>query len=189
MMMTDVCITILCKLDSILYLSSFPHTNAELDDPKVFQQKTSRDSRVLRVARGSGRSIREVNELLDQYKYFGDMIKKFGDMRLFGKDGNINMRNLMSNPMMKNMPIGRMGNMGTSFCCCCVVVVTHFLYRHQHAESAQDGQPNAVWKDDGQEVAALFWLFGTKKIHISVNLHSVVVHSQVHCSTLTIPAR
>jgi signal recognition particle subunit SRP54 len=87
-------------------------TDTELDDPKIFTQKTTRDSRVIRVARGSGRSIREVNELLDQYKYFGDMIKKFGDMRLFGKDGNINIRNLMNNPGMKNMPIGRMGNMG-----------------------------------------------------------------------------
>jgi signal recognition particle subunit SRP54 len=86
-------------------------TDTELDDPKVFQQKTSRESRVVRLARGSGRSVREVNELLDQYKYFGDMIKKFGDMRVFGKDGNINMRNLMNNPMMKNMPIGKMGNM------------------------------------------------------------------------------
>lgn len=44
------------------------------------------DSRAKRVARGSGTSLREVNELLDEYKKFAKMVgnfnmKKGGDLK------------------------------------------------------------------------------------------------------------
>ncbi|CAG8434061.1 10726_t:CDS:10 [Ambispora gerdemannii] len=48
----------------------------ELDsDGKIFQQQPAR---ILRVARGSGTSVQEVEELLVQHKSFQGMVKKFG---------------------------------------------------------------------------------------------------------------
>jgi signal recognition particle GTPase len=37
---------------------------------QVLQDKKTRDSRIHRIARGSGRSLREANELLEQFKHF-----------------------------------------------------------------------------------------------------------------------
>lgn len=51
-------------------------SEVELDsDGKIFYQNPNR---VLRVAQGSGTSVREVEELLVQHKGFQGMIKKFG---------------------------------------------------------------------------------------------------------------
>ncbi|ORX99592.1 signal recognition particle protein [Basidiobolus meristosporus CBS 931.73] len=64
-------------------------TNQELDsDGKIFSQQTSR---IVRVARGSGTRVEEVDMLLTQFKQFAQMVKKMG-----GNKG-----------MLKNM-----GNMG-----------------------------------------------------------------------------
>ena len=56
-----------------------PHT--ELDHPqgaKLFRQQPGRTSR---VARGSGTSQREVQELLTQYTKFAQMVKKMGGIK------------------------------------------------------------------------------------------------------------
>jgi hypothetical protein len=45
---------------------------SELDNPKVLNQ-----SRMIRIARGSGKSLREVNELITQYKAFEKVIFLF----------------------------------------------------------------------------------------------------------------
>lgn len=57
---------------------SFP---TELDHPngtKLFKQQPSRAQR---VARGSGTSTREVQELLTQYSKFSEMVKKMGGIK------------------------------------------------------------------------------------------------------------
>jgi signal recognition particle subunit SRP54 len=53
-------------------------TSAELDDPKI--RKLMTPSRVNRIARGSGRSIMEVNNLIASYTKFEDVVKKIGKM-------------------------------------------------------------------------------------------------------------
>jgi len=51
-------------------------SNAELDsDGKIFIHQPVR---IVRVARGSGTTVREVEELLMQHKGFQNMVKKFG---------------------------------------------------------------------------------------------------------------
>ncbi len=53
----------------------------ELDHPqgaKLFRQQQGRTTR---VARGSGTSQREVNDLLTQYTKFAAMVKKMGGMK------------------------------------------------------------------------------------------------------------
>jgi len=84
-------------------------TDKELDDSKVLNNKATRDSRIARIARGSGRSIKEVNELLDQYKNFEKMMKKVKGMRL-GKGGQIAPRNL--NQVTNMLPPQLMKQMG-----------------------------------------------------------------------------
>lgn len=83
--------TLVCILDSM--------TPKEIDsDGKIFEEQPSR---MLRVARGSGTSIREVQEVLIQQKMMATMAKKLG-----GKNGALqNMQN-MKNPMnaMRNNP-------------------------------------------------------------------------------------
>lgn len=57
-----------------------PHTLLELDHPqgaKLFRQP----GRVARVARGSGTSQREVQELISQYTKFAAMVKKMGGIK------------------------------------------------------------------------------------------------------------
>lgn len=46
-------------------------TSQELDNPKIINQ-----SRIQRIARGSGRSVTEVNEILKQHKMFENLVKK-----------------------------------------------------------------------------------------------------------------
>ncbi|KAL3874698.1 hypothetical protein ACJMK2_037673 [Sinanodonta woodiana] len=59
-----------------------------LDGEKLFFRQPGR---VARVARGAGVSIREVNELLAQYKKFAQMVKKMGGMKgLFKASGDMN---------------------------------------------------------------------------------------------------
>ncbi|KAJ3273026.1 Signal recognition particle, partial [Borealophlyctis nickersoniae] len=58
----------MCVMDSM--------TDAELDsDGKMFAQQPSR---IYRVAKGSGAMVREVEEMLGQYKKFAEMIKTMG---------------------------------------------------------------------------------------------------------------
>ena len=68
-------------------------TAQELDESEIMFEKATRESRVRRIARGSGRPIREVNELLEQYKVFEGVMKKVGGMKL-GKGGSLGGRNL-----------------------------------------------------------------------------------------------
>merc|ERR1712137_926934 len=84
-------------------------TDKELDDPKAFAVKKTKDSRVARIARGAGRSVKEVNELLDQYKQFQKMMGGVAKMGI-GKGGNINKRQLSN--MANMMPPGMMQQMG-----------------------------------------------------------------------------
>jgi len=79
----------MCIMDSM--------TEEELDGAKQFDE-----SRIIRVARGSGTSIHEVNVLLEEYKRFSKMVGKMGKMNL-GKAND--MQNFMRNPnqMMKKV--------------------------------------------------------------------------------------
>lgn len=79
-------------------------TDGELDDPRVLDNKKSRDTRIMRIARGAGRSIREVNELLDQFKHFQKMMAGLGKMKI-GKGGQINARQMqgMANMLPANV--------------------------------------------------------------------------------------
>merc|ERR1719264_84561 len=47
------------------------------------------DQRKLRVAKGSGSSIPEVQNLLDEYKRMEKMVGKMGKSGLFGKGGDL----------------------------------------------------------------------------------------------------
>lgn len=51
-------------------------TQTELDDNKAFENKKTRDSRLARIAHGSGHTLREVNGLLEQFKHFQAMFKR-----------------------------------------------------------------------------------------------------------------
>lgn len=57
-----------------------------LDGEKLFSRC---QSRVQRVARGAGVSVREVNELLTQYKKFAQMVKKMGGIKGLFKGGDM----------------------------------------------------------------------------------------------------
>ena len=74
----------------ILYLThTHPHqftpsptplspTLTELDHPQGAKLFGKQPGRTVRVARGSGTSVREVQELLSQYTKFAQMVKKMG---------------------------------------------------------------------------------------------------------------
>merc|ERR1719410_846928 len=47
------------------------------------------DSRILRIAKGSGSTIMEVQNLLDEYKRMEKMVGKMGKSGLFGKGGDL----------------------------------------------------------------------------------------------------
>lgn len=72
----------MCMMDSM--------TDDELDG-----KKTMIPSRITRVARGSGTSVREVTLLLEEHKRFAKMVGKMGKMNL-GKAND--MQNFMRNP-------------------------------------------------------------------------------------------
>ncbi|CDH48672.1 signal recognition particle 54 kda protein [Lichtheimia corymbifera JMRC:FSU:9682] len=75
----------MCIMDSM--------TDAELDgDNKVFEKERSR---IMRVARGSGTSVHEVEEILKQYTKFAQMVKTMG-----GKGGLLS--NMPTDPRRAN---------------------------------------------------------------------------------------
>jgi signal recognition particle subunit SRP54 len=67
-------------------------TDFELDHGQV--KKVMNPSRINRIARGSGRSVAEVNDLLKAYTKFEEMVKKVGKMRFkqMAKDPSAMMR-------------------------------------------------------------------------------------------------
>jgi len=70
-------------------------TDQELDSPKVLNP-----SRITRIARGSGRSVKEVNELLAQFKQFEKVVSKMKGIR----PGRMNqIQNLMPPQLLKQM--------------------------------------------------------------------------------------
>jgi len=78
-------------------------TDQELDFPKVLN-----NSRILRVARGSGRSVRDVTELLAQYKQFEKVVGKMKGMRP-GRQGVAQMQKMVPPHLLKQM--GGAGNL------------------------------------------------------------------------------
>lgn len=63
------------------FLNVFPLCKTELDSLDGERLFTRQTGRIQRVARGAGVSIREVNELLAQYKKFAQMVKKMGGIK------------------------------------------------------------------------------------------------------------
>lgn len=53
----------------------------ELDNPNGAKLFSKQPTRTARVARGSGTSVREVQELLTQYQKFAQMVKKMGGIK------------------------------------------------------------------------------------------------------------
>ena len=53
----------------------------ELDAPNGKRLFDRQPSRSMRVARGSGSSVREVEDLLKQYGRFAELVKKMGGMK------------------------------------------------------------------------------------------------------------
>merc|ERR1719317_1588442 len=64
--------------------------DAELDSLEGEKLFSRCPGRVSRVARGAGVAPREVNELLQQYKKFAQMVKKMGGIRGLFKGGDMN---------------------------------------------------------------------------------------------------
>ncbi|TPX71079.1 hypothetical protein SpCBS45565_g01362 [Spizellomyces sp. 'palustris'] len=96
----------MCMMDSM--------TDAELDsDSKVFSQQPTR---IYRVAKGSGTTVREVEEMLVQFKKFADVVKRMGGNKGFlkglgqGKPGRMN-PNQMASQMSRMVPPGMMQQM------------------------------------------------------------------------------
>ena len=73
-------------------------TNDELDDKKELN-----DTRIVRIARGSGTRPEEVVFLLEEYKKFSSMVKKMGKMNLTGGKGDMNMLNRNPKQLMQQM--------------------------------------------------------------------------------------
>ncbi len=95
----------LCMMDSM--------TDEELDGIKQLNE-----TRIVRIARGSGTRPEEVAFLLEEYKKFAKMVSKFGEMKL-DKQGDL--KNLNRNPkqLMSQMAkaidpklLNQMGGMG-----------------------------------------------------------------------------
>ena len=55
--------------------------STELDSPNGAKLFTKQPGRLTRIARGSGVSTREVQELLTQYQKFAQMVKKMGGIK------------------------------------------------------------------------------------------------------------
>jgi len=72
-------------------------TDQELDFPKVLNA-----TRILRVAKGSGKSVREVNELLMQHKQFEKVVGKMKGMRP-GRQGINQMQKMVPPHLLKQM--------------------------------------------------------------------------------------
>ncbi|KAL0219053.1 hypothetical protein P9112_004706 [Eukaryota sp. TZLM1-RC] len=83
-------------------------TEKELDNPKLFQDATA-SSRINRVARGSGTTVKEVTALLNQFKQLakmGSKMKGFANM----PGGQMNARSMQQ--MARNIPAGMLQQMG-----------------------------------------------------------------------------
>jgi signal recognition particle subunit SRP54 len=90
----------------------------ELDDPNIRKNMTA--SRIARIARGSGHSVAEVNNLMLSYAKFEEMAKKMGTvnfknmgndpMALMGRQGQAQMAQLAK--AMDPMMLKRMGGAG-----------------------------------------------------------------------------
>ena len=65
------------ELSFVLFFYSFEPTELDSPDAAVFSNGTG-ESRIRRIARGSGTSLGEVQLLLMQYKKFAEMIKTMG---------------------------------------------------------------------------------------------------------------
>jgi len=63
--------------------------DTELDNPNGAKLFTKQPTRLTRVARGSGVSTREVQELLTQYQKFAQMVKKMGGIKGLFKGGDM----------------------------------------------------------------------------------------------------
>eukprot|EP00922_Rhytidocystis_sp_ex-Travisia-forbesii_P046065 GHVS01068717.1.p1 GENE.GHVS01068717.1~~GHVS01068717.1.p1 ORF type:complete len:502 (+),score=85.58 GHVS01068717.1:63-1568(+) len=87
---------------SVARLKRFMTCMDSMNDTELDCEKPMNDSRILRVAKGSGTTVREVKELLEQHKQFSKMVGKMGKMGLT-KDNA--MQNMMRNPnqMMQRM--------------------------------------------------------------------------------------
>ena len=80
----------------------------ELDSPNGSKLFTKHPTRVSRVARGSGVSSREVQELLSQYQKFAQMVKKMGGIKGLFKGGDM-AKNVNPSQMAKlNQQMARM---------------------------------------------------------------------------------
>ena len=92
----------------------------ELDNPSGGKLFSKQPGRITRVARGSGTSVREVNEVLTYHTKFSQMVKKMGGMKgLFKGDPNRQLNPMemmkMNNEMAKMMNpkvLQKMGGMG-----------------------------------------------------------------------------
>lgn len=74
----------------------------ELDSLKANDLFTKQPGRIQRVARGSGTSVGEVKELLQQYKKFAEMVKKMGSIKgLFKGGGDLSNKNVNPAQMAK----------------------------------------------------------------------------------------
>eukprot|EP01120_Amphizonella_sp_Union-15-10_P008405 TRINITY_DN3013_c0_g1_i1.p1 TRINITY_DN3013_c0_g1~~TRINITY_DN3013_c0_g1_i1.p1 ORF type:complete len:482 (-),score=102.00 TRINITY_DN3013_c0_g1_i1:58-1305(-) len=97
-------------------------TDAELDYPKVINE-----SRINRIARGSGRSVKEVKELLTQFKQFEKVVGRMKGIRPGARGMPQQMANLVPPHLLKQMGgvgginsilrqmSGNMGNMTDMF--------------------------------------------------------------------------
>jgi len=87
-------------------------TDDELDNNKLLLSAKGKETRITRIARGSGRSAREVNELLDQFKHFEKMMTKMKGLKI-PKNGQLQGKNLaqVSNLIPQNL-VKQMGGMG-----------------------------------------------------------------------------
>eukprot|EP00697_Spironema_sp_BW2_P000050 gnl/Spiro4/10084_TR5353_c0_g1_i1.p1 gnl/Spiro4/10084_TR5353_c0_g1~~gnl/Spiro4/10084_TR5353_c0_g1_i1.p1 ORF type:complete len:506 (-),score=129.90 gnl/Spiro4/10084_TR5353_c0_g1_i1:39-1556(-) len=84
--------------------------DVELDSPKGLQinkeSKEKYNSRVLRIARGSGTSVREVSELLDQFKKFQVVVSNFGPNNKLANNASLDrsgIQNLINPKMLQQM--------------------------------------------------------------------------------------
>ena len=88
--------------EGIARLKRFMGIMDSMTDQELDGKKPVVESRITRIARGSGTSIKEVNVLLEEYKKFAKMVGKMGNLSL-GKAND--MQNFMRNPqqMMKKV--------------------------------------------------------------------------------------
>ena len=68
-------------LATFLFCIHFTTHTLELDHPHGAKVFSRQPTRVTRVARGSGTSSREVQELLSQYTKFAQVVKKMGGIK------------------------------------------------------------------------------------------------------------